>query len=75
MNRGSLRNTVFGYGKRSTVYLNYLVAIKGQLISKANCQAVNSSENRTNEFVFLCDVFSFVFWIKLKTPKRHFEII
>ena len=25
---------------------------KGQLISKANCQAVNSSKNRTNEFVF-----------------------
>ena len=26
--------------------------IKGQLISKANCQAVNSSKKRTNEFVF-----------------------
>ena len=26
--------------------------IKGQLISKANCQAVNSSNLRTNEFVF-----------------------
>ena len=25
---------------------------KGQLISKANCQAVNSSKKRTNEFVF-----------------------
>ena len=25
---------------------------KGQLISKANCQAVNSSKERTNEFVF-----------------------
>ena len=25
---------------------------KGQLISKANCQAVNSSNKRTNEFVF-----------------------
>ena len=48
---------------------------KGQLISKANCQAVNSSKKRTNEFdfptmrlVFIC------FWKKLKTPKRHFEI-
>ena len=26
--------------------------VKGQLISKANCQAVNSSKKRTNEFVF-----------------------
>ena len=25
---------------------------KGQLISKANCQAMNSSKKRTNEFVF-----------------------
>ena len=25
---------------------------KGHLISKANCQAVNSSRNRTNDFVF-----------------------
>ena len=25
---------------------------KGQLISKANCQAVNSSKKRTNGFVF-----------------------
>ena len=25
---------------------------KGQLISKANAQAVNSSKKRTNEFVF-----------------------
>ena len=29
-----------------------LHVIKGQLISKANCQAVNSSKKRTNEFVF-----------------------
>ena len=49
---------------------------KGQLVSKANCQAVNSSKKRTNEFVLLlCNVFSFVFWKKLKSPKRHFEII
>ena len=26
--------------------------IKGQLISKVNCQAVNSSKKRTNQFVF-----------------------
>jgi hypothetical protein len=27
-------------------------AVKGQLISKANCQAMNSSKKQTNEFVF-----------------------
>ena len=48
---------------------------KGQLISKTNCQAVNSSKKQTNEFVFTgMNVFTFVFWKKLKTPKRHFEI-
>ena len=26
-------------------------------------------------FLLLCDVFPFVFWKKLKTPKKHFEII
>ena len=30
----------------------FLGHFKGQLISKANCQAVNSSKKRTNEFVF-----------------------
>ena len=29
-----------------------LAAIKGQLISKANCQAVDSPKKRTNEFAF-----------------------
>ena len=29
-----------------------LAPTKGQLISKANCQAVDSSKKRTNEFVF-----------------------
>ena len=29
-----------------------MLRTKGQLISKANCQAVNSSKKRTNEFVF-----------------------
>ena len=36
---------------------------KGQLISKANCQAEDSPKNeRMNSFLLLCDVFSFVFW-------------
>ena len=37
-----------------------------------------SSKNRTSKFYFttmkpLVDLFLFVFWKKLKTPKRHFE--
>ena len=27
-----------------------------------------------NSFLLLCNVFSFIFWKKLKSPKRHFEI-
>ena len=30
---------------------------------------------QTNSFLLLCDVFSFVFWKKLKIPKWHFKII
>ena len=37
---------------------------KGQIISKANCQALNSSKKWTNEFVFTT----------MKTQKRNFEI-
>ena len=52
---------------------------KGQLVSKANYQAVNFSKKRTNEFDFTTmipedNLFLFVFWKKLKTPKRHFQI-
>ena len=54
---------------------NLSAFIKGQLISKANCQAVNSSKKeQMNSFLLLCDVFSYVFWKKLKTQKRNFEI-
>ena len=52
---------------------------KGQIISKANYGILNSSKKRTNKFNFTTkilqvDLFSFVFWRKLKTPKRRFEI-
>ena len=41
--------------------------------------AANSSKKRTNEFDFTTmipqvDLFTFVFWKKLKTLKGHFEI-
>ena len=54
----------------------FLVCYKGQLISKANCQAVNSSKKRTNEFILTSSrVFWSFFWKRLNTPKSHFEII
>ena len=31
---------------------SFFVKAKGQLISKANCQAEDSSKKRTNEFIF-----------------------
>ena len=50
-----------------------------QTKSKKKFQADISSKKRMNEFYFTTmkpqiDLFSFVFWRKLKTPKRHFEI-
>ena len=53
--------------------LQALEIAKGQWNSKANCQAVNSSEKRTTNIPQV-DLFSFIFWKNLKTPKRHFEI-
>ena len=51
--------------------------LKGQLISKANCQAEDSSKktNEMNLFLLVCDVFLFFFWKKLKTSKKLFEIV
>ena len=44
----------------------FSLSIKGQLISKTNCQAMDSSKKRTNEFVFTSkNKFLFVF---LKNP-------
>ena len=51
--------------------LNRLV--KGQLILKANCQAVNSSKKRTNEFIFTS---IFVHFLEESSArKKRFEII
>ena len=52
---------------------------KGQLISKGRFGILNSPKKRTKKFDFTTmipqvDLFSFVFWEKLKTPKRHLEI-
>ena len=47
--------------------------LKGQLISKANCQAVNSSKKRTNEFVFTTMRRVFVCFLEeIKDSKKAF---
>ena len=49
--------------------------LKGQLILKANSQAIILPKNEgMNSFLLLCNMFLFIFWKKLKSPKRHFEI-
>ena len=50
------------------------VLSKGQLISKANCQAVNSSKKRTNEFVFTTMRRVFVRFLEKIEDTRHSEI-
>ena len=64
----------------TAVTCNTWCTSKGQTKLKRFFQADISSKKRTNEFYFTTmkpqvDLFSFVFWRKLKTPKRHFEII
>ena len=58
----------------------YKKTTKGQKNSKWFFQVDVSSKKRTNKFDFTTmkpqvDLFSFVFWKKLMTPKRHFEIM
>ena len=63
----------------SSLYLKLQERSKGQAKSKWFFQADVSSKKPTNEFDFTTmipqvDLLSFVFWKKLKTPKRHFKI-
>ena len=55
--------------------MNYL--LKGQLISEEHFSILNPPKKRTKEFDFTTMLpqvylFSFTFWERLKTPKRHF---
>ena len=52
------------------------IYFKGQLISKANCQAADSSKKRTNEFGFTSMQRVFVRFLEESLArKKHFEII
>ena len=47
---------------------------KGQLISKANCQDMNSSEKRTNEFIFTTIQLVFVHFLEeIEDSKKAFR--
>ena len=47
---------------------------KGQLISKANCQAMNSSKKRTNEFIFTSMRHVFVCFLEeMEDSKKAFR--
>ena len=60
--------------KEKNGHLYSLVPPKVQLISKANCQAVNSSEKRTNEFVFTTRRRAFVcFFEEIEDSKKAFQ--
>ena len=60
-------------------FVDARATVKGQLISKGLFGILNSSKKLTKKFdlttmIPQVDLFSFVFWKNLKTPKRHFEI-
>ena len=51
-----------------------LLILKGQLISKANCQAKDSSKKRTNEFVFTSMRCVFVHFLEeIEDTKKTFH--
>ena len=52
----------------------FSVKTKGQLISKVDCQAVNSSKTRTNEFVFTTIRHVFVWFLEeFEDTKKTFR--
>jgi hypothetical protein len=54
----------------------FIFYVKGQLISKAYCQAEDSSKKRTNEFVFTSMKHVFVRFLEESSArKKRFEII
>ena len=82
-NKKKIISKVFMFFKKATKnhtsFTINLTLTKGQTKSKRFFQANVSSKKRTNKFYFTTmkpkvNLFSFIFWRKLKTSKRHFEI-
>ena len=75
----SLQHNEEGNGYTESVVEQSIFISKGQLISKGLFSNLNSPKKQTNKFDFTSTIpqvnlFSFIFWKKLKTPKRHFKI-
>ena len=63
----------FGHLSSNSFFV-VLFFVKGQLIWKANCQAVNSSKKRTNEFVFTTMRHVFVHFLEeIEVTKETFR--
>ena len=45
-----------------------------EYINSHTIGATVPKNEKMNSFLLLCNVFLFVYWKKLKTPTRHFEI-
>ena len=62
--------------KHNNSFIATVLSAKGQLISKTNCQAEDSSKKRTNEFVFTSMQRVFVRFLgESLARKKRFEII
>ena len=51
-------------------FISNFSVTKGQLISKANCQAEDSSKKRTNEFVFTSVQLVFVHFLEESSARK-----
>ena len=57
-----------------SLFSSYVSNCKGQLISKANCKAINSFKKETNEFIFTTMRCVFVrFWEEIEETKKTFR--
>ena len=61
--------------KVKSEYLGFYVELKVRQIQNDFFKPMFLPKNeRTNSSLLLVDLFSFIFWKKVRTPKRHFEI-
>ena len=66
--------TLCSASKSSSIEPLKLSLVKGQLISKANCHAINSSKERTHEFVFISMRHVFVCFLEeIEDSKKAFR--
>ena len=74
-----LKNRIFLIQQETHYICTFTERSKGHLISKGLFGILNSSKKWTKKFdltnmIPQVDLFLFIFWKNLKTPKRHFKI-